>query len=436
MNKKYLKITIFVILLLFLSVFIVNAQTTGRELEIKYPEIFGNLPENIETGMLPNYIKYIFNFLLATAGLLAMSVLIISGIRYLTSGGNPEQLGKAKDRIKAALFGIIIIFSSWLILSVVNPNLLTLRFPGIEKIPITGLPLNSPSAPPAYANWLWRITEIADSTKILSGQRIKETAKDIYSLTSRCDCMHTQPLCLLQEGNPDEISLNYMEGECKALYCYSANETQPCPGGSEIKLSQKTLIDSLYEILYYKKRAIEERKDSLIKIGNIEKEIFHKEKEIEIEKEYLNKIEGKIRKERQEKFISNLEGKKEKLINEYNLYDELEKELKNLINRIETLPFPIQALASSKNNFSNLPDQCLINVSSKCVGFCQGGGHDTSGCFPIDYPDGCKGKKEGENNPCPIKEIKKQVEEIEFSTGIINATSDKIINIIREIVNL
>jgi len=429
-NKNIKKIIAVSFLLFFLSILMVNAQTNGRELEAKYPEIFGSLPRTVEQTILPIYVKYIFNFLIAASGFIAMTALFIHGIGFLTSINNPEKLERARKGIFAAIFGLIILFSSWIILSVINPDLLNLRFPGAEEIILPYWSLKSPPSPPAYENWLWRITEIADSVKILSQESIKSSAEDIYFLTSICDCMHSQPLCTLQENDPDKISYNYMTGECKALYCYSANETQPCPDGPEIKLRQKDLVDSLYKILYYKKRAVEERKDFLIKIENIEKQISHKDKEIKAEKEFLNKIEGEDGKKQQEKLINNIEKSKGELIKKYNLYSELEKELNNLTILIDKVIPPA-------NNLSELPNQCLLNIRSKCVGSCQGGGHDTPGCFPTtDFSNACKGKEQGKENPCPTKEIKQEMEKVGFSVNIINSTADNIINLVKEIINL
>ncbi len=437
-NKNFKKIIILSLILFFLSAFIANAQTKERELEIKYPEIFGSLPRTVEQTILPVYVKYIFNFLMAAVGFIAVTALIIHGIGFLTSINNPEKLERARKGVFAVIFGLIILFSAWIILSVINPNLLTLRFPGIEEMPLPSWSLKPPPAPPGYANLLWRITEIADSVKIIAEEEINAAAEDIYFLTLICDCRHTQPLCILKEDNPDnpdEILLNYMTGECQALYCYSANETQPCPGGPEIKTRQKILVASLYEILYYKKRAAEEKKDFSIKLTNLKKQISHKEEEIRTEIEFLNKIQGETGKKQRERIINELKEEKEELANEEYLYSQLEKELNNLITLIGEI-VPPKGIALSVNNLSKLPDQCLVNVRSKCVGLCQGGGHDTLGCFPADPPDGCKGKKEGEDNPCPMKIIEQEFEQIGFSTEIIKATSNKIIDLIRKIINL
>lgn len=99
--------------------------------ELKYPEIGQWRPQVIEeTDILPKYIKYIFTLVVVIVGLVALSALIYGGFRYLTSAGSPAALTDAKERIIAGLLGLIIIFSSYLILTTINPQLVIL---GIGK---------------------------------------------------------------------------------------------------------------------------------------------------------------------------------------------------------------------------------------------------------------------------------------------------------------
>jgi len=411
MRKKLLKIIIFSFLLNFLLIGFVFAQ---RELEVKYPEIFGYAPKTVEQTLLPDYIKYIFNFIISLAGIIALGALIYGGVQYLTSTGQPEKLKTARNQILTALLGVVILLSAYLILTTVNPQLIIFKMPFLEEI-IFPAPATAPSpAPPVYENYLWRITEIADSVKGITGNEkdgIKKTAQDIKSLTSKCNCQNTQPMCLCE---------NYTGGGCRALYCYSAEITQPCPDSTEIKEKQQNLIASLFEILYYRNRATTEREDFLIEIENLKKEISYYEEKIKQEKEYLAKIEGDYARKEQEKLIQNLEETKTKLINRLGLYEELEKELKGLVSSIDETALPTDEL-------SELPDECLANVKEKCRGSCSGGCHDTKGCFPGQ----CSG-----GNPCPVNEIDNKVSEIESLTETIKNISDKIIETIIKIIRL
>ena len=56
-------------------------------------------------------------FILAT--IVALLYLIWGGFKWLTSGGNKEEVAKAREHIIAALIGLVIIFLSYFILNLV-----------------------------------------------------------------------------------------------------------------------------------------------------------------------------------------------------------------------------------------------------------------------------------------------------------------------------
>jgi len=121
MKKKYLTFVVFFSLLfLFLSFSLVFAQ--DRELEVEYPEVGGIKPETV-TVLLPEYVKYIFNFGIAIFGLVVFAVLVWAGVIYLTSAGQPAKLKAAREQIFSAFLGIVILLSSYLILTTINPQL-------------------------------------------------------------------------------------------------------------------------------------------------------------------------------------------------------------------------------------------------------------------------------------------------------------------------
>jgi hypothetical protein len=74
-------------------------------------------------GSLPNIINAIFKILISAGALLAVLSLTVGGVQYMVSGsasGKSSGIGRAK----AALWGILLIAASWLILNTVNPQLL------------------------------------------------------------------------------------------------------------------------------------------------------------------------------------------------------------------------------------------------------------------------------------------------------------------------
>jgi len=96
------------------------------QLEIRWP----NSPLGTSIARCTNVtgmVKYFYEWGIALGGLAAFVALIIGGFLYLTSMGEPTRLAEAKDRIKSAFFGLILLLSSWLILNTINPQLTTLK---------------------------------------------------------------------------------------------------------------------------------------------------------------------------------------------------------------------------------------------------------------------------------------------------------------------
>ena len=127
-----INIKIFLIGLILVSfclpLYSVYAADTAKPLEITYPPIPEiTTPPTTTATTIPDYIKYIFNFLIWVSGFIALGVMVYGGFRYLSSFGNPQAISDAKNQIFAALSGLIILLSSWLILSNINPQLLNIN---------------------------------------------------------------------------------------------------------------------------------------------------------------------------------------------------------------------------------------------------------------------------------------------------------------------
>ena len=78
------------------------------------------------TLVMYTYINYIYKWAATIVGLIAVMVMIFSGIQIATSGGDTEVLSSAKARIIKSLSGIAVLFLSGLILYTVNPTFFTL----------------------------------------------------------------------------------------------------------------------------------------------------------------------------------------------------------------------------------------------------------------------------------------------------------------------
>lgn len=75
----------------------------------------------VETGVGVT-VKGIIEILLTAAGFLAVLFVIIGGIRYMTSNGDPGKVKGAKDTITYAIIGLIVAITARLIVGFVLGN--------------------------------------------------------------------------------------------------------------------------------------------------------------------------------------------------------------------------------------------------------------------------------------------------------------------------
>jgi len=76
------------------------------------------------------------------AGGVALLLLIIGGAQFIASSGDPDSLDEAKEKITAAVSGILLIIFSLVVLKVLGVDILGL--PGFEGLTGGGLKLPGP----------------------------------------------------------------------------------------------------------------------------------------------------------------------------------------------------------------------------------------------------------------------------------------------------
>ena len=109
-------------------------QTRTSVFEINYPTIPGAYtPQQIssrpESERLPLYINYFLRLFFILAIGIAAAMVLFGGVLYLASRGmdKPALLILANARIQQGLLGLLIIVSAYLVLAVINPQLLVFK---------------------------------------------------------------------------------------------------------------------------------------------------------------------------------------------------------------------------------------------------------------------------------------------------------------------
>jgi hypothetical protein len=203
-------------IIFLLTIFLFQASSVFA-LEIKYPPVPGaqtpqEIQEKLKAGeisqedTLPLYFKYFFNLSLIIITIICVGVLIYGGTLYLTSIGKPVVLVSARKWINSALLGLLILFSSYLVLYAINPQLTILRLPGKkggeisgpEKLPeyltlaeYTEIPLGqlieqkilSPEAEKNFASYLAAVEAVRTKSS-----KLKQKLQELQKLTAACTC--------------------------------------------------------------------------------------------------------------------------------------------------------------------------------------------------------------------------------------------------------
>lgn len=74
------------------------------------------------TTLIIGYISSIYKWAASIVGVIAVTVIIISGVQISIAGGDSQAIDAAKGRIIKSISGIVVLFLSGLILYTINPN--------------------------------------------------------------------------------------------------------------------------------------------------------------------------------------------------------------------------------------------------------------------------------------------------------------------------
>jgi hypothetical protein len=73
-------------------------------------------------GAIIAYLKVLLAYLASLVGSVVILMIIIGGVQYITSAGDPAQIKKAKERIVNAVIALVLFLSAFAILSFIIPG--------------------------------------------------------------------------------------------------------------------------------------------------------------------------------------------------------------------------------------------------------------------------------------------------------------------------
>ena len=130
---------VFVLSFILGGIFLLPEIVLAQDLGFEYGEAIG-LPSTDPRLVIARLIQIVLGFL----GILALSLIVYGGFMWMTSAGNQEKIDRAKKVLKNAIIGLIIILSSFGIVTFVLNSLLdsmglSQTGPGVPDDPSSGL---------------------------------------------------------------------------------------------------------------------------------------------------------------------------------------------------------------------------------------------------------------------------------------------------------
>ncbi len=114
---KIIKISI-----ISLLVFASNVYAEGVDLEVDWPSSPAGTQLTGE-ATIDQLVLYLFEWAMAVGAVLLFGSLVYASFHYIVSSGDPNKLSGAKRKVGAAFGGFALLLASWMLLSVLDPEL-------------------------------------------------------------------------------------------------------------------------------------------------------------------------------------------------------------------------------------------------------------------------------------------------------------------------
>jgi hypothetical protein len=110
-----------------LALFLASASQALAATEYRLLVPIPGMSNEVNIG---NYLTSMYHFVIGIVGILALVMLVLGGMKYMTAAGNPGTAKDAKDMMTSAVLGLMLALFSWIILISINPDLRFIKQPG------------------------------------------------------------------------------------------------------------------------------------------------------------------------------------------------------------------------------------------------------------------------------------------------------------------
>lgn len=114
---------------------ILNVPIPGLDFENQIVE--NELTGEKRINLLGIYVKAVYGYVLVVAAILAVLMVMVGGFQYLTAAGSTKAIGAAKERIRNASMGIVLLMFAYTIAFLIDPS--TLLFGSLNVRDVTAI---------------------------------------------------------------------------------------------------------------------------------------------------------------------------------------------------------------------------------------------------------------------------------------------------------
>lgn len=136
-----------------------------------------------------SYLSAIYKLAIWIVGLCALFMFLVGAFMYMLSAANTSKAGTAKGIMTDALIGLVLALASYLILYVINPDLINLRLPSVS-MPTTSAPSRGGTAPSAAISG--NVYTQSEAEQKLSGANISVSSSGGCSDPANAKCTSLQ----------------------------------------------------------------------------------------------------------------------------------------------------------------------------------------------------------------------------------------------------
>jgi hypothetical protein len=224
MNKKFKTKFLVILTLLFIFIFPFLIVSAAPNLDYTPMEA---LPGFGKTADFSVFISNLYKFGIWTIGFCALIMIVIGGYMYAASGGNNASMEKAKTFITDALVGLVLALLAYLILYIINPELIEINMGGATTTTSAVTTSSTPTTVPSTTG----LTAVEKQTCEEMKSQVPSQCQDASDkLNSLLDCINeklgsTVQISSISDGNG---GVNCYQDHPSWTQCTTTQQTNCC----------------------------------------------------------------------------------------------------------------------------------------------------------------------------------------------------------------